>query len=386
MNSLFILHISSFRLMIFILAQVLIAVTNTILMKRIEKFPQAKSQPKVSVLIPARNEEKTIQNCVNSVLCQDYGNFEVIVLNDNSNDNTKAILNSIKSDKLKIVQGKPLPDNWLGKSWACQQLSECATGDLLLFTDADTVFKPQTLNYAINAMATTKTDLITGINKNEVRTFGEKITIPFIVWSIFTILPLIVAYLWKRSKAFCAANGKFMLFRKECYINIGGHASVKENAIEDVALAKLVKAKSGKWRLYDVSNLISARMYHGFREAIQGFTKNFFALFGYKILIALFVWFWIGIITFLPLSRLITDIVQDNYNPAFYYSMVSIIATCFLWILMSIKFKFVWYQFLFYPITIGVSIFIGLRSMILTIANRTKWKGRRLKSAKIRWL
>lgn len=386
MNQFFLTQINAFRLMLFILIQVMIAISNAILMKRMEKFTKVSAKPKVSVLIPARNEEKSIRECVNSLINQNYQNLEVIVLDDNSTDKTLQILRGIKSKRLQIIQGNPLPDGWLGKSWACQQLSEIAYGDLLFFTDADTVFDKKTLTHAISAMQSSQADLISAIHKNEVKTLGEKITIPFIVWSIFTILPLAAAYILKRSKALCAANGKFMLFRKEVYRKIGGHAAIKDNAIEDVALAKRVKAKGGKWCMFDASNLISARMYHSFTEAMQGFTKNFFALFEYKILIALFIWTWIGVITYLPLARSILGLINNNFDAEFLYSVISVTATCFLWVLMSVKFKFPLYQFLLYPITVTVSIFIGLRSMIMTIANRTVWKGRRLKSAKVRWL
>jgi chlorobactene glucosyltransferase len=386
MTRFFLIQINAFRLMLFILAQVVIAITNAILLKRMEKFTKVSLQPNVSVLIPARNEEKSIRECVDSLVNQNYQNLEIIILDDNSTDKTFEILQSIKSNRLRIIQGKPIPDGWIGKSWACQQLSECANGDLLFFTDADTIFDKETLTHAVSAMQSSQADLISAIDKNQVKTIGEKFTVPFIVWSIFTILPLALAYIFKRSKRLCAANGKFMLFRKEAYRKIGGHAAIKDNAIEDVAIAKLIKAQGGRWRMLDASNLISARMYHSFTEAMQGFTKNFFALFGYKILIALFVWIWIGIITYVPLARTGLGLMNNNYDAEFLYSVISVTATCFLWVLMSVKFKLPLYQFLLYPVTIGTSIFIGLRSMILTIANRTVWKGRRLKSAKIRWL
>ena len=372
--------------MVFISVQLIIGITNLILMKRLDKFPKSNKHPKVSILLPARDEEKTIENCVNSLIEQDYDNLEIIVLNDNSVDRTDEILNSIKSERLRVIVGKPLPETWLGKSWACHQLALEASGDLFLFTDADTIYQPDTISKAVNAMEKEKTDLITAVNHNQVKSFGEQITIPFIVYSIFTILPLLVAYLFPKSKSFSAANGKFMLFRKEFYQKIGGHQTIKESAIEDVELARITKANGGKWRLFDVSNLITSRMYYGFSDCLQGFTKNYFALFGYKILVALFVWCWVGLITFYPLVVVIGSIITRGYNRGFVFAGVAIIETCVLWILTSIKFRFPWHQFLLYPITVLVSIFIGLRSMILTIVNKTSWKGRKLKSAPIRWI
>jgi chlorobactene glucosyltransferase len=378
--------LSAFRLMIFIWAQVLIAISNTLLLKKLEYFKASSSNLKVSVLIPARNEERTIKDCVNSILNQDYENFEVLVLNDNSTDNTSQVLKNIESDKLKILEGQNLPAGWQGKNWACAQLASIASGDLLLFTDADTIYKPETLTHAVGAFEKTGADLISGINKNIVRSFGEKITVPFIVYGIFTILPLALSYLLRRNKAFAAANGKFLLFRREFYQKIGTHQAIKNEIVEDVALARLTKAQGGRWRLFDLSNLVTSRMYYNFKEAQAGFSKNYFALFDCRILPALFAWTWLGLVTYMPIIRTISDIIQNNFHSSFYYSAISIIATCFLWLLLSYKFDFPIYQFLLYPITLTVSIYIAFRSMILTINNRIIWKDRFLKRPKIRMI
>ncbi|MEO0092393.1 MAG: glycosyltransferase family 2 protein [candidate division WOR-3 bacterium] len=378
--------IDSYRVLIFISVQMLIALSNMILMKRLEKFPQTSKIPKVSVLIPARNEEKNIAFCINSLLNQTYSNYEIIVLNDNSDDKTGEILHQFQSEKVTVVEGKLLPEGWIGKSWACYQLSQIATGDLLLFTDADTVFKPETISNAVNAIVTTDADLITAVNKNQVKTLGEQITVPFIVWSIFTILPLAISYLFPRTKSLSAANGKFMLFKKEFYHKIGGHKTIKYSAVEDVELARLTKAQGGKWRIFDASCLVSSRMYYSFFEAIEGFSKNYFALFGYKILIALFVWFWIGLITFHPIINLIKPLIMQNSNSNIICPTISILLTIILWQLTSIKFALPKHLFLLYPIIVLVSIFIGIRSMYLTVTNKTVWKGRTLKNIKVRWL
>jgi chlorobactene glucosyltransferase len=372
--------------MIFIVVQGLIAISNALLMKKLDKFPKTSIKPKVSLLVPARNEEKTISKCVNSLINQDYDNLEIIILNDNSTDQTREILSKIKSKKLKVIEGKPLPDGWIGKSWACHQLSEVASGDLLLFTDADTEYKPETISCAVNAMNIEKTDLITAVHHNQVKSFGEKIIVTFPTYSIFTILPLSIAYLLKRSKALASGNGKFMMFDKEFYTIIGGHKAIREDIVEDVALARITKAHDGKWRILDATNLITSRMYCNFSEALQGFTKNYFALFGYNILLTLFIWFWIGVITYQPLAVVIGSLITSNYNLNFVYGLISIAITLFMWWLMSIKFRYPIELFLFYPETIGMAIFIGFRSMILTITNRVLWKGRRLKSVKMRWM
>jgi len=371
--------------MIFLAVQGLIAITNSILMKKLERFPKSSLKPKVSVLIPARNEEKSIEKCVTSLINQDYENLEIIVLNDNSSDKTSKILSKIKSDKIKVMEGKPLPEGWLGKSWACHQLSEMAEGDFLLFTDADTEYRPVTISCAVNAMIKEKTDLISAVNHNQVKTLGEKITVPFVTYSIFTILPLVVGYLLKRSQAFVSGNGKFMLFRKDFYKKIGGHQAIKEHIVEDVALARITKKHNGKWRMFDATNLITSRMYYDFSEALEGFTKNYFSLFDYRILLTIFIWIWMGIITFQPLVIMFSSLITANYGSSFVYSLISVVITIFMWLLLAIKFRYPLHIFLFYPLAIAMAIFIGFRSMILTMTNRALWKGRRLKSARVRW-
>ncbi|MCX8015118.1 MAG: glycosyltransferase [candidate division WOR-3 bacterium] len=381
-----VLLVDSLRVMLFVAVQSLIAISNAILMRRLNGFAKTDQQLKVSVLIPVRNEEQTIEGCLRSLLMQDYNNFEIIVFDDDSSDKTKEILSAVKSDKLKVLTGKVLPNGWIGKSWACQQLSKVATGDLLLFTDADTVYRPNALSCAVNALIETNADLITAVHYNQIKTFGEMITVPFPVYAIFSILPLAIAYSLPRLKALSSANGKFMLFRRSFYEKIGGHSAVRCEIVEDVALARLVKANGGSWRMLDGSRLVVARMYESFAEAVNGFSKNYFGIFNYRILLSALVWFWIGIITFYPLLTLFYSLMSQNLNLNFCYSFATTIMSCFIWLLLSIKFGFPLFLFLFYPVIILVAIWIGVRSMVLSITNKNTWKGRQIRIAKIRWI
>ncbi len=378
------IFIDSLRVMIFVSVQLLIAITNSILMKRGDKFEKSNSQAKVSMLVPTRNEERTIKQCVQFLLSQTYDNLEIIVLNDDSTDQTAEILNRIKSPKLRVIGGKDLPGGWIGKSWACEQLSEQAGGDYVLFIDADTILEPDTIRCAMSVMTQEKLDLLTLMIKNQTASFGEQITVPFATYSIFTILPLAIPYLFPRSQTFCTANGKFMLFRKQFYDKIGGHRSIFDNAVEDIALAKLVKKNSGKWRMYDGSKLISSRMYDSFQEAYQGFTKNYFALFNYRLLVALFVWFWIGLITYYPFGFIVSSLIKGSYQSEFYYAIIAIIITALLWLLTSIKFRFPKRFLVYYPVIIAIAIITGLRSIILTISGKTVWKDRIIKRRRFR--
>ncbi|MGB3060724.1 MAG: glycosyltransferase, partial [Anaerolineae bacterium] len=175
---------------------VLIALSNWRLLRRAGDWAPPTAWPRVSVLVPARNEDVNIGDCVRSLLAQDYPDCEVIVLDDQSCDRTGEILAELASQdrRLRVIPGLALPEGWLGKHWACQQLAESATGDLLFFTDADTRHEPQSLRHGIAALMAEQADLLTACPRQEVVTWAEKLVVPFFPWSILSFLPLALAY------------------------------------------------------------------------------------------------------------------------------------------------------------------------------------------------
>lgn len=368
--------VDSPRIFGFVCVQALIAVTNSLLLRRLGCCPPAARSPKVSILIPARDEEESIGPCVQSLLAQDYGDFEVVVLNDGSQDRTSAVLSELDASRLRVLEGQPLPDGWNGKAWACRQLAAVAQGDLLLFTDADTVFQPETVRLAVNAMEALRADLLTAVTANRVPSLGEHLTVPFVPWSILSLLPLIVTKVLPRSVAFTAANGKFLLFRREVYESVGGHGSVKDHATEDIAIAKAVRRSGYRWCLLDGTRLVSARMYCGLREAVNGFSKNLFALFNYRLLVALFVWVWLLTIAWHPVFSAALAIAVGG--PAPVLPLATLFLQAGIWLLASVKFALPWHLFLLGPIITTVSAFTGIRAMVLVLLGRASWKGRRL--------
>jgi len=370
--------VSPMGVLAFVGALLVIEITNSVLMRRLRSFRWSGKKRRVSVLVPARDEEHTIGQCVRSLLAQDYPDFEVIVLDDDSEDRTAEVLSEIESGRLRVLPGQPLPEGWTGKSWACSQLAEAAGGELLFFADADTVREPDTLCQSVAALESLRADFISAIPRNEVRTLGEQLTVPFIIWSVMAILPLAVAYLLPRSGAFSAAHGKFMLFRREAYEEVGGHSEVRAEAAEDLALCRLVRVAGLKWRLLDATECVSTRMYHGFKEALQGFSKNYFALFDYSVLAASFVWCWILVITWHPLITATVLGLHHDFSAEFYAAALTIPVSAAIWLMVSIKMRLPWHLFLLYPLTMTIASWIGFRSMALTIAGRTTWKGRSL--------
>ena len=175
-------------------------------------------------LVPARNEEDKIAACIRSLLAQDYPSFEVLVLDDQSSDGTRLILEQIANSHptLKVLVGKSPQDGLLGKNWACVQLAQQAQGDLLFFTDADTLHHPQTLRASVTALLGAQADLLTGFPRQEVRSWGERLMVPFFSWAILCFIPLELAYRL-RLPALSSGVGQMLLFRREAYEAIGGH-------------------------------------------------------------------------------------------------------------------------------------------------------------------
>lgn len=237
--------------------------------------------PLVSILVPARNEAANIEACLAGLLAQDYPHFEVVVLDDGSTDDTAARVLRLASGsgRLRLERGVPLPHGWAGKTHACRQLAQRARGDWLLFVDADTRHAPELLSRAMGEAVRTEADLLSAFPRQEIGTPGEALTVPFIYWVLFTLLPL--RFVWERPEpAFTAACGQFLLARREPYFASGGHGAAPWSLHDGLHLARRFKREGRRVRLADLSPWISCRMYRGLRECWNGFSRNAFQAIG----------------------------------------------------------------------------------------------------------
>jgi chlorobactene glucosyltransferase len=358
----------------------LIALSNLYGLRRLRASPALERSPRVSILVPARNEEANISPCVRSLLAQSYPSFEVLVLDDNSSDRTWQVLTELAAgaDRLRIFQGRSLPAGWLGKHWACHELSQAAGGELLLFTDADTRHHPHALRDSVAALQDQGADLLTAIPRQDVGTWGERLVVPLFPWSIFCFLPLVLAHRW-RWPAFSASVGQFMLFRRAAYDQIGGHASVRQTVIDDIALGRRIKAHGLRWRLFDASDRVRCRMYHGFHEACAGFCKSLFPAFGGNVPLFTFVWLWLLLAFLEPLAVLALCAIGTPIPPGpCTLAAAAVVLSLLLWGLTHWRFRFPLYLAFFYPATITLASFIAARSVTLTLRGKTTWKGRTL--------
>jgi chlorobactene glucosyltransferase len=367
-------------LVVFLAVVLLIALSNLRALRRLGQYPLPARWPRVSVLVPARNEEANIGLCVRSLLAQQYADFQVLVLDDHSSDGTWQVLTGLAEEdsRLQILKGEPLPPGWLGKHWACHQLALAADGDLLLFTDADTRHHPLALRDGVAAFLAEAADLLTAIPYEEVVSWAERLLVPIIPWSIFSFLPIALAHRL-RLPALSATIGQFMLFRCQAYEQVGGYAAVRAHGVDDLALGRRIKAHGLRWRLVDGTRRIRCRMYHDFQQVYEGLSKNLFAAFEYRVLPFLFVWLWLGVVFWLPLVVLGLKVVGAPVSPlSLSLALTAVAASLFLWGITYWRFGFPRYLIFFYPISVLLTVTIAIRSMILTLAGVATWKERTL--------
>lgn len=232
--------------------------------------------PKISVCVPARNEERGIGACLQSLLMQDYPNFEIIAVNDHSTDRTGTIMHDLaeKNSHLKVIEGEDLPEGWLGKPFALHQAFKIAQGEYLLFTDADPVFKPSALNTALHTMRERELDVLTLMPQAEFGSFWERAVQPVIFGFIASLTRFKNVNDPEHKSAM--GFGAFLMFRREAYEKIGGHEAGRADVLEDVLIAKRAKKAGLKLLVADAKQLFSIRMYYGLKEIWLGWEKNMF--------------------------------------------------------------------------------------------------------------
>lgn len=241
----------------------------------------------VSILVPARNEgNRVLEKSISSMLDQTYKNYELIVLNDRSTDDTSNILEELKTHNpqsaIRIMNGVKTPKNWLGKPHALQQAFKEAKGEWILATDADIIFSPETLQNVVSYAEENNFDSLTLIPKLIFGSFWETFFFPIFGWFCILIMPLHRVNDPNRKESM--GIGNFFMFKREVLEEIGGFESVKREVAEDLKLAEIIKEKGFRLQIDYAPDLIKTRMYEGFKEIWSGFTKNLFS--GMKFSIA----------------------------------------------------------------------------------------------------
>lgn len=360
-------------ILIFLATILIIVLFNSISGPFLKKEIALNSSPEVSVLIPARNEEKNIANCLKHLLDQDYDNLEILVLDDESDDNTTGIVRSLQkiNTHIKLVHGKPLPVDWAGKNWACHQLSKKATGEIFIFTDADTTHKKTAVTQTVAWMQKLDAGFISAFPQQICNSFIEKLTIPVIDFFVYGMLPLWLTYYF-RSSAFAASNGQWMAFKRETYLQIGGHKSVKSKIVEDVELNRLVKRSGIKTLTTAGTNIVFCRMYHSFFEVWYGFSKNFYGLTGHSAFLFILIEALLSVCCVLPYILWIL-------NPVSVWLFTAVILNLMIRAILSIRFKHPFLiSVILHPFSILFAMGIGINSFFQYHWGSIKWKNRKI--------
>ncbi len=260
-----------------LVAIVLVAALNTITFPRLGPVAPHQ-QPLVSILIPARDEAAHIRPTLEAHARSRYRVREILVLDDQSTDDTaqQVAATAAQDPTIRLLTGEPLPQGWLGKTWACDQLARQARGEVLVFTDADVEWLPDALPALLSLMEALSLDLLTVWPTQRTETWSERLVVPLMLFSICAYLPEI-AVRRVRFASLAAANGQCLVFRRAAYEQVGGHAAVRGEIIEDVALARRIKQQGLRLGMALGSGRIACRMYQGWSEVLRGFAKNILA-------------------------------------------------------------------------------------------------------------
>ncbi len=247
-----------------------------------ESAAQSKNVPLVSVIVPARNEERNIRRCIHSLLEQNYENLEVIVVDDGSKDATPRMLEEIarshpRGDSLFVLRLRDhLPQGWAGKPHAIYRGTQEARGEWLLFTDADTWHEPGALAYAVHKAIEEQLDLLSLGSRQELPGFWERVMMPMAYLGIMMQYP--PRQVNDPRSPVALANGQFILIRRAVYDELGGYArpELRDTLLDDRDLAQVVKRQGYRLRLFDGRGLVHVRMYRNLRETWRGWRKNAF--------------------------------------------------------------------------------------------------------------
>jgi glycosyltransferase involved in cell wall biosynthesis len=332
---------------------------------------------KISVIIPARNEESSLSHLLDSLSIQTLKPYEIIVVDDFSVDKTSSIAQKYKN---RVINPDRLPEGWTGKNWACYSGYIKSKGDILLFLDADVILNENALEYLLNTYIR-EGGLISVQPKHYMKKLYEQLSIFF---NLIAVMSVNAFGITKKSQKSTGAFGPVMMIGRQDYEYVNGHKAVKNKIVEDMSMGELLKKNNINTNLYLGGDIIKFRMYpSGIKQLIEGWTKNFMLgakMLSVKYLIPVFIWIFsiIGSIDFL----INTIVFKPNIIAIITGLVVYFMFVGEIYILSKKIGEFRFYTALLFPIPLSFFVYIFFRSIICNVIfGKVKWKDRQIKSS-----
>lgn len=357
------------------------------LMQRVQPSKYADRElPFVSVLVPARNEESKIGRCLDSLLAQDYPNYEIVVIDDRSTDRTGEIIEAYarRDSRIKFVKGKDAPDGWIGKCNALAHAVGYASGDWYIFTDADTCHTKNSVKDAVSYAVSNKADLVSFIPMQELGSFWERLIMPVLLNSFLLGDPFHAVNNPNAKLAY--AYGQYIICRRSSYDAVGGHQSVRDEIVEDHAIGRVFKDKGYKILVADGNTLYSVRMYTNLETMWQGWTKNLYSLIDSRVGNLIVILIGINSVAFAPFVEAImvgSQWTTGDITP-YLQATTQVVIAQFIFLIawyrrtLDHRAGINWAHFFLVPAgSIGVTILYLHASYLVLTGRQVNWKGRR---------
>ena len=334
--------------------------------------------PQVSVLIPARNEETSIGACIESVLANIEVDLEVIVLDDQSEDETATIVEELSdsNSRVQLARSEPLPVGWCGKQFACHQLAQLASHDIFVFLDADVRLSPNALTRMSKRLQTDSVDLLSGFPQQITETLFEQMLIPLIHFVLLGFLSLRRMRLSRRP-AFSAECGQLFMTYRDAYQRSGGHATIRRSLHDGLKLPRAYRMQGLKTDIFDATNLATCRMYRNAHEVWHGLRKNATeGVASVRLIVPVTLMLLAGQI--LPFVLVSYALLSNRLSEP--WAWISGIALAFAWIprlFAAARYQQSYLGALLHPVSIAVFLVIQWSALLGSFSRKkVAWKGR----------
>lgn len=352
-----------------------VALINLWTAPRLERAGEPDGAPTVSLLVPARDEAENLRRTLPPLLAQDYPHLQILLLDDRSMDGTADVAQRLASDiggRLTVLRGTEPPPGWVGKNWACHQLAEASTGEILVFCDADVDAAPAAVRATVAMMRRHAAGALTALPRQRLEGWAQAAVVPVVAQlPVLALLPMRLIPV-VRAPSLSMANGQWLAFTRAAYDACGGHAAVRGEVLEDVALGRRVKAAGHRLVACVAPALLAVRMYGSAREMREGFRKNLYPLLGgrrlsFAVGLALLSFTWLA-----PFAIAVIGRTRIALLPLALLLAMRIAGALLFW--------HGWRTVLLHPLGVLAAAALAVESWMRHERGTVTWRGRRVPS------